>query len=197
MVTIESNSLGPFGRQENGEYTLEFPIQGDRIIEAAMTLLGQRFLNTIVLDTPQRVRDFFMARLKGFDARVLDMAFLDKEYRVLGYRRLPPWAVKEPAQYKREVVRWALELNASQVVFAHNSLSDDTLVIDKSICNQLKALLLELDVGVFDYLCIQSTTVLSFVEEGYLIAPDEELDLCDIYDAESLRKGGFDVPLGI
>lgn len=199
MSLNTEKDLGPLWKGEYGNYMPKYPVPGDSIIEAAITLLGQRFLRTIILDTPQQVRDFFMARLEQLEGYYLDMAFLDVQYRVLGYHRLPLVTVIVDEQHKRRIVQWALELDASQVVFAHKNKSNIQLDREQMICDDLKQLLVQLNIGVSDYLSIQATTVLSFAEEGYLRKKESDVYDEDIYqyDAESLREGGFEVPFCI
>jgi DNA repair protein RadC len=190
-MSVNEMYPGPFVGDAFGNYTLKPSIEcvhRDDIIEVAMTLLGQRFLNTIVLDTPQRVRDFFMARLEQFGGWVLDVAFLDKEFHVLDYRRVSFVTLEQHYHYKRLVVQWALELNASQIVLAQNYYPDDSdtwdIDSDRKACSELKQLLAQLDIEIFDYLCIQDKYSLSFAEKGYLSKENHEDDDC--YDAESL-----------
>jgi DNA repair protein RadC len=191
-MSVNEMYPGPFVGDGYGNYTLKPSMEcvhRDEIIGAALTLLGQRFLNTIVLDTPQRVRDFFKARLAQLSGWVLDVAFLDKEFHVLDYRRVSLLTLEQPHHYKRLVVQWALELKASQMVLAQNYADDDSdewnnFYSDRKACSELKQLLAQLDIEIFDYLCIQGNYSLSFAEKGYLSKEDIEDD--DGYDAESL-----------
>jgi DNA repair protein RadC len=183
-MSVNEINPSPFERDICGYYKLKPSIEcihRDDIIGTAMTLLGRRFLNTIVLDTPQRVRDFFMARLEQFGDWVLDVVFLDKEFHVLDYRRVSFVTLEQPYHYKRLVVQWALELNASQMVLAQNYFPDgsdalDNLYSERKACWKLKQLLAELDIKIFDYLCVQGRASLSFAENGYLSKEYQEDD---------------------
>ncbi|MCK4713104.1 MAG: hypothetical protein KAT26_09515, partial [Marinosulfonomonas sp.] len=72
--------------------------------------------------------------------------------------------------YPREVVKRALELNASALILVHNHPSGDPTPSDEDITmtNQIQDAALALNLTLHDHLIIGKSRELSFRSEGYL-----------------------------
>ena len=78
--------------------------------------------------------------------------------------------LSQTSVYPREVVKEALQLNASAVVFIHNHPSGQTEPsrADEVLTQALKAALQLVDIRVLDHLVVGGGAVVSFAERGLL-----------------------------
>jgi len=70
-------------------------------------------------------RDYVRAKLGGFDHEVFAVLFFESQLRFLDYAEMFSSTVDATVVYPREVVKRALHLNASSVIFAPNHPSGD------------------------------------------------------------------------
>lgn len=172
MTTVNSFSFPntPFIQDSADLYTLTRAISKDEIIQAAKSILNQRFFEAPFLTNTILAKDFLISQLGDLKYEVFCVAFLDTKHRVLGFDEMFRGTIDVAPIYPREIVRKALEYNAAAVVLAHNHPSGYTEPsdADKLITEQLRKTLALFDIRVLDHFIIASSRILSFAELGYL-----------------------------
>ena len=141
----------------------------DAIIHRAIALTEQRcFRRGPVLNSPQIVRDFLRLKLAAEPNEVFAVLFLDAQQRVLAYEPLFFGTATQTSVYPRVVLQRALELNASNVILAHNHPSGVTEPsrADELLTQTLKSTLHLADVTVLDHFIVGEGQPLSFAERG-------------------------------
>ena len=123
-----------------------------------------------LLDSPDAVRDFLRLGIGLSPHEVFAVIFLDAQHRLLAFEEMFRGSVSQTSVYPREVVRRALELNASAVVFAHNHPSGaaEPSAADRSLTAALKDALALVDVRTLDHLVVTRQRVFSFAEAGLI-----------------------------
>ena len=123
-----------------------------------------------LLDSPDAVRDFLRLGIGLRPYEVFGVIFLDAQHRLLALEEMFRGTVSQTSVYPREVVRRALELNASAVLFAHNhpSGSAEPSAADRSLTTALRDALALVDVRTLDHLVVTRRRVFSFAEAGLL-----------------------------
>lgn len=137
---------------------------------AALRLMRQEVLDRPVLGNWDRLVGYLnavMAREKTEQFRVL---FLDNRNRLLADEAQARGTVNHTPVYPREVVRRALELQASALVLVHNHPSGDPAAsrADISMTAEVKAAADTLGIALHDHLIIGNGRHLSFRREGLL-----------------------------
>ncbi|MBO1081526.1 RadC family protein [Roseomonas haemaphysalidis] len=137
---------------------------------AALRLMRQEVLDRPVLGNWDRLIGYLnavMAREKTEQFRVL---FLDNRNRLLADEAQARGTVNHTPVYPREVVRRALELQASALVLVHNHPSGDPAAsrADISMTAEVKAAADALGIALHDHLIIGNGRHLSFRREGLL-----------------------------
>lgn len=137
--------------------------------------LGRRHLDAElrhgpVLNDPAAAVRLLTAELRGEPGEVFLVLFLDNKHRVRAMERMFRGTVDSAAVYPREVVRRAIEHNASSVIIAHNHPSGvaepshaDREATD-SLCRSLKLV----DVRMLDHLVIGDGEWESFSRRGWI-----------------------------
>lgn len=123
-----------------------------------------------VLGSPQAVKDYLRLRLFGLEHEVFVVIFLDSQNRLIDAPEMFRGTLTQTAVYPREIVKTALLLNASAVIFAHNHPSGNSApsTADEALTRALKGALEPLDVRVLDHMIVAGKSVTSFAERGLL-----------------------------
>ena len=132
--------------------------------------LAQALPAAPLLDSPDAVRDFLRLGIGLSPHEVFAVIFLDAQHRLLAFEEMFRGTVSQTSVYPREVVRRALALNASAVVFAHNHPSGaaEPSAADRRLTSALRDALALVDVRTLDHLVVTRRRVFSFAETGLL-----------------------------
>lgn len=131
----------------------------DEIIQSAMNILQRRvsliFQRDRLGDT-SAAANYFVLRLHAETVEHLDAMFLDEQFGIICVDRLFSGTKGACAIYPRNVVKRALELNATHVILAHNhSPSKTTPSVDDIITTEkLKIALGAIDVALADHIIV-------------------------------------------
>ncbi len=140
------------------------------IVEIAKRYLAEGLKYGSTLTNSVETRNYLTFCLRNRTQEVFACLFLDNQCRVIRYEELFYGTVNEAKVYPREVVKRAVQLNASAIIFAHNHPSGDATPsqADQLITERLKLALAAIDVKVLDHLVIGEGAVSSFAERGWI-----------------------------
>lgn len=137
------------------------------LTEALLTMDMQR---GNLLTSPDAVRLFLRMHLANRPSEAFYVIYLDNQNRFIESVELFRGTLSQTAVYPREVMRYALTLNAGAVLLAHNhpsSLATPSHA-DRLLTDALKTALGHLEVRVLDHLIVTSQEIYSFAENGIL-----------------------------
>lgn len=108
-------------------------------------------------------------KLRGMQQEVFACLFLDSQHRVLAFKEMFIGSINHAIVHPREVVKEALQLNATAVILAHNHPSGnmEPSPQDINLTKTLKDILKVIDVRVLDHLIV-GDEVTAFTELGLL-----------------------------
>jgi DNA repair protein RadC len=114
--------------------------------------------------------DYLRVVLKGLPREQLRGLFLDRRRRLIRDEALGEGTVDAVAAYPREILRRALELNASGVLLAHNHPAGDPApsAADIEMTRQVVEAGRALRITVYDHIVVAGETLTSFRELGLL-----------------------------
>src|SRR5690606_12648460 len=69
---------------------------------------------------PERVKQFFQAKLTGLGHECAAMIYLDTQLRMIAYVEHAHGTLSNASIYPREIVKTALRLNAAACIMSHN-----------------------------------------------------------------------------
>lgn len=143
-------------------------LDDDTIIERALRILEARMRRGPLLNSPGTVRDYLGLKLGGLEHEVFTVVYLDSQHQVLECVDEFRGTVNATSVYPREIVRNALRLNASAVIFAHNHPSGcvEPSRSDEHLTQSLKSALKLVDVRVVDHFVVGGGRYVSFAERG-------------------------------
>lgn len=145
----------------------------DMVVEHAMRILQKRLRKTPVsyLHSPLDAKRLLVLQLAQLEREHFVVMFLDANYGVLDMETMFKGTVTQASVYPREVVKRALQLNASAVVLSHNHPSGNTAPSDADIhlTQALKDALKYIDVRVLDHIIVGGMQTFSFAENGLVL----------------------------
>lgn len=153
-----------------GEPFAEFSYRQKATIREAIGILETRIRETEVFTNPMAVKQFCRLQLAADKDECFACLFLDTRHRLIQFERLFNGTVDGASVYPRIIVRRALELNASAVIFSHNHPSGVTEPSqdDISITEKLKQALALVDVRVLDHIIVGAAGTHSCAESGLI-----------------------------
>ena len=146
-------------------------IQELKIVEAAAgRLMRGRVLNRPVLTSWSTLLDYCQTVMAHRETEQFRILFLDRKNTLIADEAQSDGTVDHVPVYPREVVKRALELNASAVILVHNHPSGDPTPsqADISVTLQVQDAANALGIVLHDHLIIGKSQQLSFKAQGYL-----------------------------
>lgn len=156
---IIRNKDVPFTSEEENE-VIALAIQ---ILDSRMRKPGQDLLS------PNAVKQFLKIALSEYDYEVFLVVFLNTQNKVIHHEEMFRGTIDGTSVYPREIARKALEVNAKNVIFAHNHPSGNVTPsqADVQITRKLSRGLEMFDIVVLDHFIV-GETMYSMKEDGLI-----------------------------
>ncbi|PZW42130.1 DNA repair protein RadC [Humitalea rosea] len=137
---------------------------------AALRLMREEVREQPVLNNWQRLIDYLTAALAREEVEQFRILFLDSKNRLLADEAQARGTVNHTPVYPREVVKRALEVQATALILVHNHPSGDPTPsrADIEMTAEIKAAATMLGITLHDHLIIGNGRHLSFRREGLL-----------------------------
>ena len=142
-----------------------------KLIEAAAQRMARaRVMQRHVISSWDAILDYCHTTMAHRDTEQFRILFLDRKNVLIADEEQAKGTVDHVPVYPREVVKRALELNASALILVHNHPSGDPTPSDSDIAmtRQVREAADALNLAVHDHLIIGRSRELSFRAEGYL-----------------------------
>ncbi|MFZ1662334.1 MAG: DNA repair protein RadC [Paracoccaceae bacterium] len=146
-------------------------VQELRIVEAAAHRLARaRVMNRHVLSSWDQLLDYCRTAMAHRATEQFRILFLDRKNILIADEEQARGTVDHVPVYPREIVKRALEINASALILVHNHPSGDPTPSQSDILvtGQIKDAAQVMGIVLHDHLIIGKTHVLSFRSSGYL-----------------------------
>ncbi|MBK6744185.1 MAG: DNA repair protein RadC [Hydrogenophilales bacterium] len=144
------------------------------LLDVARELVARGFNEALrgkdALTSPDAVRSYLVMSLSHLPHEVFMVLFLDAQNRLIAARECFRGTLTQTSVYPREVVKIALEYNASSVVLCHNHPSGaaEPSQADRWLTDQLRQALALVDIKVLDHFIVACNRTLSFAERGLI-----------------------------
>jgi DNA repair protein RadC len=149
----------------------EAVVQELKIVEAAaQRLMRARVMNQPVLSSWDALLDYCHTTLAHRETEQFRILFLDRKNVLIADEEQAKGTVDHVPVYPREVVKRALEVNASALILVHNHPSGDPTPSesDISMTAQIAEAAQILGITLHDHLIIGKSREVSFRADGYL-----------------------------
>jgi DNA repair protein RadC len=146
-------------------------VQELKIVEAAaQRMMRSRVMNRAILSSWDALLDYCHTAMAHRETEQFRILFLDRKNVLIADEEQAKGTVDHVPVYPREVVKRALELNASALILVHNHPSGDPTPseADVSMTIQIQEAARVLGLTLHDHLIIGKSRELSFRAQGYL-----------------------------
>ncbi|MGB3314717.1 MAG: DNA repair protein RadC [Albidovulum sp.] len=146
-------------------------VQELKIIEAAAHRLARaKVMNRAVLSSWDALLDYCRTSMAHRETEQFRILFLDRKNVLIADEEQARGTVDHVPVYPREVVKRALELNASALILVHNHPSGDPTPSEQDITvtSQVQDAAGVMGIALHDHLIIGKSRDVSFREQGYL-----------------------------
>lgn len=146
-------------------------VQELKIVEAAaQRMMRARVINRPVLSSWDALLDYCHTAMAHRETEQFRILFLDRKNVLIADEEQSRGTVDHVPVYPREVVKRALELNASALILVHNHPSGDPTPSEADITMtcQIQDAARALGIVLHDHLIIGKSRELSFQSQGYL-----------------------------
>lgn len=151
----------------SGAYEVATPAE---VLAAARKAADCLAIKGEAFTSPNQVKNFVVAKLAGLEHEVFGVIFNDNQNHLIEYKEMFSGSVSSASVYPREVVKTALRLNASNVIFVHNhpshSLSPSDA--DEQLTKRLISALELVEIRVLDHIIVAGSKTTSFAENGLI-----------------------------
>lgn len=143
-------------------------VQIKAIHEVLQRILLNDTLHRNVIESPDEVRRLLINQLSGEQREQFMALYLDHRHRLMSIECVSEGGIASAQVYPREIIRRALDLNASAMIVAHNHPSGEASPsqADIRLTHRLKQQLETVEVRLLDHLVIGSGEVYSLAEHG-------------------------------
>ena len=147
----------------------------DAVITEALNIIEARLYGQLrgegaKITAPLIAVDYLTLKYAELPYEVFSVTWLNSQHQVIKHEELFRGTVDKAAVYPREVVRSAIEANASAVLLCHNHPSGclQESDADRQITKKLEEALGAIDVKVVDHIIVAGTEHVSFAEKGLI-----------------------------
>lgn len=140
------------------------------IKETARRLLLGELKESTLLNNPQRVIDYCLLTMSHLPVEQFRLFFLDRKCLLICEEVHQVGTLDQVPLYPREVLKRALELNATHLIMVHNHPSGDPKpsTADIDITHHLRNSLSPFNIHIVDHFIIGTGTYFSFREHGLI-----------------------------
>ncbi len=138
---------------------------------AARRYLKQRLTGKTYINSSKEVADYLIYTMRGLQREVLSVVFLDASYAVITSEIVAEGTITVNTIYPRELIKKALDFNASAIVIAHNHPSGklQPSTQDKDLTKSLYLICSFMHIKLLDHLIIgDGDAVFSFADHGLM-----------------------------
>jgi DNA repair protein RadC len=139
-------------------------------VELTRRYLHEKIHHTNIISNAKAAYLFLTAKLRDRKQEIFACLFLDNQNRLLHYEELFFGTINSANVYPREIIKMALQHNASGLIFAHNHTSGASTPSphDKILTQKLRKILEPLSIRVLDHIIIGSNSYTSLAKTGLL-----------------------------
>ncbi|MCK0538680.1 JAB domain-containing protein [Alcanivorax quisquiliarum] len=158
-----------FIKTSDGRYQTTRPITEEELFLYASELLEADLRKRPGLKSSTDVAEFLRLRLGHEKREVFSVIFLDHKHRMLKFEVMFMGTINAAIVYPREVVRRALEVNAVNIILAHNHPSGDPEPSkqDFEITRRISDALRLVEIRVLDHLVVCRDSFISLSERDW------------------------------
>ncbi|MEX6253837.1 RadC family protein [Providencia huaxiensis] len=140
------------------------------ISELARRFFSEQFLHEDVMSGPELLKSKLLDLFAGREREVFIVLFLNNQNQIICHEEMFKVTLNRVEVHPREIIRFAIKMNASAIILAHNhpSGNPEPSMADKQVTEQIQQACSLMGVKLLDHFVVGHKQCVSFVERGWL-----------------------------
>ncbi|HEM6866172.1 TPA: DNA repair protein RadC [Providencia rettgeri] len=140
------------------------------ISELARRFFSEQFLHEDVMSGPELLKSKLLDLFAGREREVFIVLFLNNQNQIICHEEMFKGTLNRVEVHPREIIRFAIKMNASAIILAHNhpSGNPEPSMADKQVTEQIQQACSLMGVKLLDHFVVGHKQCVSFVERGWL-----------------------------
>ncbi|MGG4609132.1 RadC family protein [Providencia sp. Me31A] len=140
------------------------------ISELARRFFSEQFLFEDVMAGPESLKSRLLDLFAGQEREVFIVLFLNNQNQIICYEEMFKGTLNRVEVHPREIIRFAIKMNASAIILAHNhpSGNPEPSLADKQVTERIHSACSIMGVKLLDHFVVGHKQCVSFAERGWL-----------------------------
>lgn len=140
------------------------------ISELARRFFAEQFLYEDVISDPNLLKMRLVELFSGQEREVFTVLFLNNQHQIISYEELFRGTINRVEVHPREIIRFAMKMNASAIILAHNhpSGNPEPSDADRQVTFRIKEACTLMGIKLLDHFVVGHKNCVSFLERGWL-----------------------------
>lgn len=140
------------------------------ISELARRFFSEQFLHEDVMSGPELLKSKLLDLFAGREREIFIVLFLNNQNQIICHEEMFKGTLNRVEVHPREIIRFAIKMNASAIILAHNhpSGNPEPSMADKQVTEQIQQACSLMGVKLLDHFVVGHKQCVSFVERGWL-----------------------------
>ncbi|EMZ5447930.1 DNA repair protein RadC [Providencia stuartii] len=138
------------------------------ISELARRFFAEQFLYEDVISDPNLLKMRLVELFSGQEREVFTVLFLNNQHQIISYEELFRGTINRVEVHPREIIRFAMKMNASAIILAHNhpSGNPEPSDADRQVTFRIKEACTLMGIKLLDHFVVGHKNRVSFLERG-------------------------------
>lgn len=144
--------------------------QFQAIGELARRFFAEQFLYEDVISDPNLLKTRLLELFAGQEREVFIVLLLNNQHQIICHEELFKGTINRVEVHPREIIRFAMKMNASAVILAHNHPSGNAepSEADRQVTFRIKDACTLMEIKLLDHFVVGHKHCVSFLERGWL-----------------------------
>lgn len=140
------------------------------ISELARRFFSEQFLFEDVMTGPESLKARLLDLFAGQEREVFIVLFLNNQNQIICHEEMFKGTLNRVEVHPREIIRFAIKMNASAIILAHNhpSGNPEPSMADKQVTERIHSACSIMGVKLLDHFVVGHKQCVSFAERGWL-----------------------------
>jgi len=140
------------------------------ISELARRFFSEQFLYEDILTSPDLLKTRLLDLFAGQEREVFVVLFLNNQHQIICHEEMFKGTLNRVEVHPREIIRFAIKMNASAIILAHNHPSGNAepSTADKQVTERIENACSLMGIKLLDHFVVGHKECVSFAERGLL-----------------------------
>ncbi len=144
--------------------------QFQAVSELARRFFSEQFLYEDIISNPSLLKTRLLELFAGQEREIFKVLFLNNQHQIICHEELFKGTINRVEIHPREIIRFAIKMNASAIILAHNHPSGNAepSEADRQVTQRIQQACCLVGIKLLDHFVVGHKDCVSFLERGWL-----------------------------